>query len=45
MSILHTFTGGNQPTGLALSPDGRHLCFSNFQDENLELYEVHVQEK
>ena len=32
--------GGNQPTGLALSPDGTTLCFSNFQDANVEMYRI-----
>ena len=32
--------GGNQPTGLALSPDGRYLAFSNFQDNTVELYRI-----
>ncbi|MBQ2081942.1 MAG: YncE family protein [Treponema sp.] len=40
MSVLKTFEGGNQPTGLDVSPDGRFLCFSNFQDENIELYSI-----
>lgn len=31
-------TGGNQPTGLALSPDGRILAFSNFLDHEVEVY-------
>ena len=40
MKVLQAFEGGNQPTGLDVSPDGRYLCFSNFQDENIELYEI-----
>ena len=40
MSTVKTFEGGNQPTGLDVSPDGRFLCFSNFQDENIELYSI-----
>lgn len=40
MSIQQTLTGGNQPTGLDLSPDGSYLCFSDFQDECIELYAV-----
>ncbi len=31
-------TGGNQPTGLALSPDGSILAFSNFLDHEIEVY-------
>lgn len=30
--------GGNQPTGLAISSDNRYMCFSNFKDNNIELY-------
>lgn len=40
MSIVKTFEGGNQPTGLNISPNGKILCFSNFQDENIELYSI-----
>ena len=38
--IICQLEGGNQPTGLALSPDGTTLCFSNFQDANVELYRI-----
>ena len=37
---LVDFAGGNQPTGLDVSPDNSLLCFSNFQDANMELYEI-----
>ncbi len=30
--------GGNQPTGLAVSPDNSLLAFSNFLDYNIEVY-------
>ncbi len=40
MQIIQSFEGGNQPTGLDVSPDGKYLCFSNFQDQNIELYEI-----
>lgn len=40
MKVVLSFEGGNQPTGLDVSPDGKYLCFSNFQDENIELYEI-----
>jgi len=40
MKIVKTFFGGNQPTGLDVSPDGSLLCFSNFQDANIELYKI-----
>jgi YVTN family beta-propeller protein len=32
--------GGNQPTGLGISPDGRFVCFSDFLDARLEVYEI-----
>ena len=40
MKVIQAFEGGNQPTGLDISPDGKYLCFSNFPDENIELYEI-----
>jgi YVTN family beta-propeller protein len=36
--ILFTIDGGNQPTGLDISNNGKYLCFSNFLDKNIELY-------
>jgi len=38
--IICQIEGGNQPTGLSLSPNDTMLCFSNFQDENVELYKI-----
>ena len=32
--------GGNQPTGLAVSSDGRFVCFSDFLDARLEVYAI-----
>ncbi|MCX7787481.1 MAG: YncE family protein [Spirochaetes bacterium] len=32
--------GRNQPTGLTLSPDNRYLAFTDFLDDNLEVYEI-----
>ena len=40
MSIIETFEGGNQPTGLDVSDDGSLLCFSDFQDAAIELYRI-----
>lgn len=34
--------GGNQPTGLDLSKDGKKLCSTNFQDANCDLYEIKI---
>lgn len=32
--------GRNQPTGLAVSPDGKYLVFTDFLDANMELYRI-----
>ncbi|MCR4899701.1 MAG: YVTN family beta-propeller repeat-containing protein [Treponema sp.] len=40
MTITLEFEGGNQPTGLDISSDGKLLCFSNFQDNTIELYSI-----
>ena len=40
MSVVAKIQGGNQPTGLDVSNNGKYLCFSNFQDQNIELYEL-----
>lgn len=40
MEIVHKFEGGNQPTGLDVSDNGKLLCFSNFQDQNIEIYSI-----
>jgi len=37
-SIVQEIEGGNQPTGLDISNNEAYLCFSNFQDANIELY-------
>ena len=33
--------GGNQPTGLAISPDGFMLAFTDFLDHQIEIYRLH----
>lgn len=38
MTVAKKWTGGNQPTGLAISPDGRMLATTDFQDHRLNLY-------
>jgi DNA-binding beta-propeller fold protein YncE len=38
LSLEEKIWGRNQPTGLAVSPDGRFLVFTDFLDDNLELY-------
>lgn len=40
MEVVKKFEGGNQPTGLDVSDDGKLLCFSNFQDQNIEIYSI-----
>lgn len=40
MKAVNVFEGGNQPTGLAVSNSGKFLCFSNFQDQNIEIYSI-----
>ena len=32
--------GRNQPTGLTLSPDNRYMAFTDFLDDNLEVYDI-----
>lgn len=32
--------GGNQPTGLALSPDGKIMAFTDFLDHRIEIYSI-----
>jgi DNA-binding beta-propeller fold protein YncE len=38
--VLGTTWGRNQPMGLAFSPDGKFLAFTDFLDNNVELYRV-----
>jgi len=38
LAVRERIWGRNQPTGLAISPDGRMLVFTDFLDANLELY-------
>lgn len=40
MQIVRSIQGGNQPTGLDVSGDGKTLCFSNFQDAEIVLMPV-----
>lgn len=42
MKVEDWVWGGNQPTGLEVSPDGRWLVFSNFLDYTLEFYRIHT---
>ncbi|MCK4796023.1 MAG: YncE family protein [Spirochaetes bacterium] len=36
--VISFVKAGNQPTGLDISKDGNYLCFSNFRDNNIEIY-------
>jgi YVTN family beta-propeller protein len=38
--ILDAIVGGNQPTGLDVSPDGHTLAFSDFLDNRVHLYAI-----
>ena len=40
LSVVERVWGRNQPTGLAVSPDGKYLAFTDFLDANLELYTI-----
>lgn len=39
-TLLARIEGGAQPTGLDISPDGRLLAFTDFQDAAVELYDI-----
>ena len=43
--LVASIEGGAQPTGLDISRDGRLLAFSNFQDANVELYDISALER
>lgn len=39
-SIKDWIWGRNQPTGLDLSPDGKYMAFTNFLDDEVEIYRI-----
>jgi len=39
-TVAGSVWGRNQPTGLAFSADGKYLAFTDFLDQNVELYRV-----
>jgi len=39
-AIVDWVWGRNQPTGLTLSPDNRYMAFTDFLDDNLEVYDI-----
>lgn len=40
LSTIQVVYGRHQPTGLAVSPDGRYLATTDFLDDNLSVYRV-----
>jgi len=40
LEVAYRQWGGNQPTGLAVSPDGRRLVFTDFLDRRVEAYDL-----
>jgi YVTN family beta-propeller protein len=40
LSLEEKIWGRNQPTGLAVSPDGRYMVFTDFLDANMEIYRI-----
>ena len=38
LAVVERHWGGNQPTGLAVSPDGRLVVFTDFLDHRVEVY-------
>lgn len=39
-NLLDAIVAGNQPTALAISPDGQRIVFSDFLDNRLEVFEI-----
>lgn len=39
-AVAGSVWGRNQPTGVAFSPDGKHLAFTDFLDDDVELYRL-----
>jgi DNA-binding beta-propeller fold protein YncE len=40
LETVHEVYGRHQPTGLAVSPDGRYLVTTDFLDDNVALYRI-----
>lgn len=45
LRTVQVIEAGRQPTGLAVSPDGRYLAATNFQDDELVVYRLAPREK
>jgi sugar lactone lactonase YvrE len=45
LTVEETVWGRNQPTGLAVSPDGNFMVFTDFLDANLELYKLELKKE
>ncbi|MFA6397581.1 MAG: YncE family protein [Candidatus Paceibacterota bacterium] len=43
--LLDVIIGGNQPTALAVSPDGKTMVFSDFLDSRLQVYQIPTYEQ
>ena len=39
LKVVDYWEGGNQPTGIDVSPDGRYIVTSDFRDERIRVYE------
>ena len=40
--LVETIPAGNQPIGVAISPDGKILAVSNFMDDTIDLYRIRL---
>lgn len=40
LTVVESIEGGNQPTGLDISPDGKTLVFSDFLDNVVRIYKI-----
>ena len=44
LKIKEWIWGKNQPTGLDISPDGKYLAFTNFLDNEVEVYRINLKD-
>ncbi|HOX47996.1 MAG TPA: SMP-30/gluconolactonase/LRE family protein [Spirochaetales bacterium] len=45
LAVVGRQWGGNQPTGLAVAPDGKRLVFTDFLDRRVEAYDTDMRER